>query len=228
MKEAVTAIAQDRLHQDRLDPAGPAFAPLPYANGRAGKRDRIVGAALRLFAHQPYQEVTMDSVAKEAGVAKGTLYLYFESKEALYLGILSDGLEKAAQSNPVDPQADVVERLRRAITVSIHFYNSHRDFLHLIATEEPRVAAARNRLLEDFRQRGFDFFCALIEEGSASGILRRTDSRIATLTIMGAIRSLLLYYGEPLDAAVLSRELARMILEGLANGTRNSRKSQVK
>ncbi len=227
MKEASAATVQERIH-----PEPPALAPLPYGNGRIEKRDRIVGAALRLFAHQPYQEVTMDSVAREAGVAKGTLYLYFESKEALYLGILSDGLEKAAQSNPVDPQAEVAERLRRAITVSIDFYNSHRDFLQLIATEEPRLAAARNRLLQDFRQRGFDFFCALIEEGMASGIFRRTDSRIATLTIMGAIRSLLLYYDEPRDAAEISRELARMILEGLANGTpngtRSSRKSQVK
>ena len=37
----------------------------------------------------------MDRVAEAAGVAKGTLYLYFPSKEALYLGILSDGLDTA-------------------------------------------------------------------------------------------------------------------------------------
>lgn len=199
-------------------------APTPPTNGRAGKRERIVEAALRLFAQQPYQDVTMDSVSRLAGVAKGTLYLYFESKEALYLGILSDGLEKAAQSYPIDPHAEIAERLRRAIAVSIQFYDAHRDFLRLLATEEPRMAAARGRLLEDFRQRGFDFFSSLIEEGIASGTFRQTDSRLATFAILGAIRAVLLYYGDRRDVAELSHDLGRMIIEGLS-AQKNSRKA---
>src|SRR5271155_1828971 len=59
------------------------------------KRERILSAALKLFAHEPYQAVTMDRVAASAEVAKGTLYLYFPSKDALYLGVLSDGLDSA-------------------------------------------------------------------------------------------------------------------------------------
>ena len=62
---------------------------------QAAKRERILAAALKLFAHEPYQAVTMDRVAEAAGVAKGTLYLYFPSKDALYLGVLSDGLDTA-------------------------------------------------------------------------------------------------------------------------------------
>src|SRR5712671_762371 len=80
------------------------------------KRERILGAALKLFAHEPYQAVTMDRVAKAANVAKGTLYLYFPSKDALYLGILSDGLDSAyrAYQASADPRLPLVERLRRA------------------------------------------------------------------------------------------------------------------
>lgn len=204
-------------------------APAPqFANGRAGKRDRIIAAALRLFARQPYQEVTMDSVARLAAVAKGTLYLYFESKEALYLGILTDGFEKATQHNADDPQAQVAERLHHAIANSIEFYDSHRDFLQLLATEEPRIAAARSRVIQEFRQRGFDFFSSLIEEGMARGVFRRADPRVVTLTIIGAIRALLLYYDQPHDGAELSQELSRMVLEGLTAGTRNHRRAHTK
>ncbi len=200
----------------------------PFTNGRADKRDRIIAAALRLFARQPYQEVTMDSVAQLASVAKGTLYLYFDSKEALYLGILADGFEKARQNNADDPQAQVAERLLRAIASSIEFANSHRDFLQLLATEEPRIAAARSRVIQEYRQRGFDFFSSLIEEGMARGVFRRVDPRAAALTIMGAIRSLMLYYDEPRDGAALSQELSRMVVEGLTSGTRSSRRSHTK
>jgi AcrR family transcriptional regulator len=197
--------------------------PSSSGDDRADKRGRILAAGLSLFAHQPYQEVTMDSVAKLAGVAKGTLYLYFDSKEALYLGILSDGLEKAVQHYAVDAQADIAQRLRAAIAASIHFYERHRDFLQLLATEEPRMAAARSRLVEGFRQRGFDYFSSLIEEGMEQGIFRRTDSRMATFAILGAIRSVLLYYSGR-EAPELSRDLSQMILEGLMNGPRAGRR----
>lgn len=174
----------------------------------------------------------MDSVARMAGVAKGTLYLYFDSKEALYLGIMTDGLERSSQNLPDDPNTGVAERLRQAITTSIAFYDSHRDFLHLLATEEPRIAAARSRVIQDYRQRGFDFFRSLIEEGMARGVFRPADPRAAALTILGAIRSLLLYYDQPHDGAELSQELSqelsRMVLEGLTAGARNPRKMQTK
>ncbi len=73
----------------------PNGRPFRVHDEQAAKRERILAAALKLFAHEPYQAVTMDRVAEAAGVAKGTLYLYFQSKDALYLGVLSDGLDTA-------------------------------------------------------------------------------------------------------------------------------------
>ena len=92
----------------------------------------------------------MDRVAEAAGVAKGTLYLYFPSKEALYLGILSDGLETACAAYQAErrPQAAVVDRLRRAIDVTIQFYDERRDLLRLMRPRSrgwPRRAIASSR-----------------------------------------------------------------------------------
>ena len=186
----------------------------------ANKRERILAAALRLFANQTYQAVTMDRVAEAAGVAKGTLYLYFPSKEELYLGILSDGLESVSKryQSITDPRHDIAMRLRNAIDVSIQFYDERRDLLKLIATEEPRLAEARNRLKENWRERGFVFFTGLIEEGMRSGVFAPTDSRVATLSILGAIRSVLLYYGASQSVQGISREMGNFFVRGLAAG----------
>jgi AcrR family transcriptional regulator len=183
----------------------------------ASKRDRIVAAALRLFASETYQAVTMDRVADTAGVAKGTLYLYFASKEALYLGILSDGLESISRryQATVDARANVAERLRHAIAVSIQFYDEHRDLLRLIATEEPRLAEERHRLIDDWRERGIVFFTTLIEEGIRAGVFAAADARIATLAILGGIRSVMLYYGASRSAGAMSAELADFFLQSL-------------
>src|SRR5499427_4676925 len=54
---------------------------------RAARRDQIVAAALACFARTGYYATTMADVAAEAGVSKGTPYLYFDSKQALFLAL---------------------------------------------------------------------------------------------------------------------------------------------
>jgi AcrR family transcriptional regulator len=198
-----------------------AYAPrtinsAPLSNS-SNKRERILAAGLRLFANGTYQAVTMDRVAETAGVAKGTLYLYFPSKEALYLGILSDGLETVSKRYQAtnDTRQDVAARLRRAIEVTIQFYDERRDLLRLIATEEPRLAEARNRLIQNWRERGYVFYTTLIEEGMRTGAFGQTDPRAATLAILGGIRSVLLYYGANHPPLSISEELGDFYLKGL-------------
>jgi len=195
----------------------PDGQPVEVNDEQAAKRERILAAALRLFAHEPYQAVTMDRVADAAGVAKGTLYLYFPSKDALYLGILSDGLNTAYRTfqSTADPRLPVAERLRRSIEVMVEFFDQRRDFLQFFATAEPRLAEERNRIIEASRERGFNFFASQIEEGIRTGAFTRIDPRLATFTIQGAIRSLLLYYGSGRPVCELSRELGNMMLRSL-------------
>jgi AcrR family transcriptional regulator len=196
----------------------------PMRAEQTPKRDRILGAALKLFAHQPYQAVTMDRVAVAAGVAKGTLYLYFPSKDALYLGILSDGLDGAyrVQQSSADPKLPLIERMRRSIAVTVEFYDQRRDFLRFFATEEPRLAEARNRIIEAARERNFNFFASLIQEGIRSRVFAPVDPRLATFAIQGSIRQLLLFYGPSRPVSELSRELGNLMLTALgANSTPN-------
>lgn len=195
----------------------PYGRPFHVHDEQAAKRERILAAALKLFAHEPYQAVTMDRVAEAAGVAKGTLYLYFPSKDALYLGVLSDGLDTAYRTyqSSADPGLPVVERLRRSIEVMVEFYDQRRDFLQFFATVEPRLAEARNRIIEASRERGFNFYESLIEEGIRTGVFTPTDPRLATFTIHGAIRSLLLFYGAGRPVSELSRELGNLMLRSL-------------
>ena len=62
-------------------------------NGEKNRREEIIKVASNLFSKKSYHDVTMDQIAGEVGVAKGTIYLYFESKENLYLGILENTFE---------------------------------------------------------------------------------------------------------------------------------------
>jgi TetR/AcrR family fatty acid metabolism transcriptional regulator len=208
------------MKRDHETPERISAAPLSASppGSRISKRERILGCGLRLFAYEPYQAVTMDRVAEAAGVAKGTLYLYFQSKEDLYLEILSDGLETIARAyaSTVNPNSPVKERLRRAIALSIQFYNERRDLLRLLATEEPRMAQARNRLIQDWRDRGVRFFTALVEEGMRTGAFRTGDPALATHAILGGLRSVMLQYEARRPIEEVATEFSRMMLQALS------------
>jgi AcrR family transcriptional regulator len=91
-----------------------ATAPVRAAGDKGDKREAILAAALRLLARFGLHNTPMSAVAREARVAAGTLYLYFESKEAminaLYLELLADrtraivGMPGEQDRWPTDPR----------------------------------------------------------------------------------------------------------------------------
>ena len=58
------------------------------ASSRVVKKNNIIKIAANLFSQKSFHDVTMDEIAEKVGVAKGTIYLYFSSKDNLYLEIL--------------------------------------------------------------------------------------------------------------------------------------------
>ena len=70
------------------EPARPAKQRARDARDKLARREQILEAALRVFDERPYAEIKMAEVARAAGLAKGTPYLYFASKEELFLELV--------------------------------------------------------------------------------------------------------------------------------------------
>lgn len=96
---------------------------------RETKSAEIISAAARLFAEEGYENTTMASVARAAGVTTTTIYWYVEDKEALLvavldhlLGVLMEGLQEHADDAPTDRLLWVVEELRqrRKVVTTVH------------------------------------------------------------------------------------------------------------
>jgi AcrR family transcriptional regulator len=67
---------------------------------KAERRRQILEAAAQLFDRSPFAAITMDAIAARAGLAKGTLYLYFRTKEELFLQLVLDGLGEWLEALP--------------------------------------------------------------------------------------------------------------------------------
>jgi len=138
------------------------------------RRQAILKAALRVFAEHGFEAARLDDVATRAGVAKGTLYLYFRDKEALF---------EALVRNAVSPLLAEMSRLAGAPEVSpaqaleAFFSLFHKEvlgterklLLRLIITEGPRFPAIAELYYREVVSRGLTLMRGLAKRAVADG-----------------------------------------------------------
>lgn len=111
--------------------------PKSTPDRRAERRLAIISTAARLFGSQGYANCEMESVAIEHGVAKGTLYLYFKSKQELFCACVDQGmraLQEAVQS-AAELQSSPFDRISAAIRAYLLFFELHPEQVELLIQE---------------------------------------------------------------------------------------------
>ena len=117
---------------------------------RERRRQAILQAARQVFARKGYEPATLEAVAREAGLAKGTLYLYFKNKEDLYFHTAVHVLESLQDSilEQAQRSAGALDRLRAIALGQFDFFVRHRDTLQLLAPfSNPGLARLHKRLM---------------------------------------------------------------------------------
>ncbi len=154
-------------------------------------RQRILDAALKLFAHQGYGSTSVREVVEAAGVTKPTLYYYFDGKEALFREViaskLSDGQRRVAAA--LDGEDTVVDKLRAVILSMVSGAKADPDGLRLMLTcslpntqGHPEVDVLERHL------RNMAALEVLVSAGIAAGEFRADlDPHIAVLALLGAV-----------------------------------------
>ncbi|MEM6524752.1 MAG: TetR/AcrR family transcriptional regulator [Bacteroidota bacterium] len=97
------------------------------------KQEKILGAALSLFAKDGFSSTSTSKVAREAGVSEGLIFRHFENKEGLLNAILQNGREKLTDIfNTLHQLEDPKEILRRVITLPLTIEEDQRPFWKLL------------------------------------------------------------------------------------------------
>jgi AcrR family transcriptional regulator len=100
------------------------------------RRDHIVQAAIKVFTAKGYHRATIRDIAKEAGVADGTIYLSFANKEALLMAVLDPLDEAKAPMLAIEPNTNPKEFLGKALTHRFASLTSDKlDVLRVVLSE---------------------------------------------------------------------------------------------
>ena len=105
------------------------------------RRERILKVASELFSLKSYHDVTVDEIASAVGVAKGTIYLYFPSKERLYLEILEDSFEaiESLLEKEIAKSDSAPVKLKKVLRLIFEFYEMNLDVLRILSRDETHL-----------------------------------------------------------------------------------------
>lgn len=189
-------------------------------------RDAILDATDRLLARYGYKKMTIDDLAKEVGIGKGSVYLHFESKEEIALSHIDRIIERLKSSLMATAQskASPEKRLRKMLIDRVmmrfdsvqHYSQSLNE---LLAQLRPRLLERRKRYFEEEAR----IFAAVLDEGKHAGVFRVKDPSETGRTLLDATNALLPYslsayeLGERSDIEKKTNNVADLILNGLLN-----------
>jgi AcrR family transcriptional regulator len=164
---------------NKRDLAKLAVAASPRAERQAERRQAILDAALDEFAASGFAATRLDDVAKRAGVAKGTIYLYFADKETLFhelvRSMLSPLIGKLLDAPKGDLSARAIAEMLADLFVNEIFATRRRDILRLIITEGARFPKIAEVYYHEVIERVVPVMRGLMANAVARGELR-TDA----------------------------------------------------
>ena len=159
-------------------------------NGSTGKRESILRAATRVFARNGYFNSKVADIARAAGVADGTVYLYFKSKEEILHSIFDQNMAEAiaADRKLIDKLRDPREKLRRIATLHLERLGADRDLAVVFQVE----LRGSTKFMEEFSAAGFAEYLGLLraifEEGKRTGAFRKElNAKVAAKIFFGAL-----------------------------------------
>ena len=194
----------------------------PRPNVSDERKAQIINAAEDVFTQKGFNEARMDDIADKTGLSKGTLYLYFKSKDDLIIAILDrmfqremkqmEGLDQAGLS-----AADAIWKMTEAVT------NNILGFVRLVPIVYQFLALAfRNKYvqkaLKKYINQYIDMITPIIEQGIKSGEFRKVNAREVAIAMSAIIEGTLLLWVYDRDLVEPEKHIrsgVKLLLEGV-------------
>lgn len=168
----------------------PADKPI---DSKAERRTDLLRAARKVFSTRGYHEAKVDDIAQQAGVAKGTFYLYFKDKRSIFvelLGTLFDRISKAILR--VDVAQDVPEQVKHNIRAILAVLLDEPETTQLLLTHAAGMDTDFTENLRAFDRGVRQLLTESLTDGQALGIVAPGDPGLYAIFAIGALKEVLI------------------------------------
>jgi len=153
------------------------------------RRTEIIDAARTIFARRGFTLATMDEIAKEAGIAKGTIYLYFRSKDEVYKALLEHDMRILQKSTleRIEKAVSLQEKIHAFLLARLENADEKREFFRIIDSERASLSITR-RQYRDFLREPAQRLTEAILAAQHKGEVRNVDAEKTAWLIVDVAR----------------------------------------
>ncbi len=190
------------------------------------KLKQLVGAAVDLFYEKGFQRTRISDIVGRAGVAQGTFYLYFKSKDEVFLHIcreftslFSAMINQDYELFAGDSYEQVHENLHRFIHELIELFTAHSKMAKIIFFEGGGYGGKFREVYEGIYIQFVDMISRRLEKSRRNGYIDFEDARSEAAFLIGLFDRSLFYFMEikkQVDIGTLSRQMTDFIMGGLS------------
>jgi len=187
------------------------------------KYHRILEAAVKVFADQGFFQSTISQIAREAGVADGTIYLYFKNKEDILVQFFSFKTRQvfARFREEVNGADNAVDKLRKLIRRHLEEFQNDRNMAMVYQVETHQNSRLIEEQIREMSKMYLDIVSEIVEQGQEERVIRR-DLYLGLVKrfILGAVDEVIntwLHAGSNYDLATMADPLVDLFLKGIGH-----------
>ena len=181
----------------------------------------ILEAAVKVFSRQGFHQSTIAQIAKEAGVADGTIYLYFKNKDDILVQFFSQRAKQVFESfrEDVDRAQNSLDKLRSLIRRHLAEFQRDRDGAVVYQVEMHQSSRLAEEQIREMSQMYRDFISEIVEQGQQEGKIRK-DLYVGLVKrfIIGAVDEVIntwLHSNGEYDLVSMTDPLVELFINGI-------------
>jgi TetR/AcrR family fatty acid metabolism transcriptional regulator len=199
---------------------------MPTKNRNGEKYHRIIGAATKVFARKGFFHAKVSDIAKEAQVADGTIYLYFENKDDILISLFEDQM-KAVLDNmirQISQEKDAIRKIEKFALTHLRLIELNKNMAEIIQVE----LRQSSKFMKEYKNEKFmqylNLISDVIREGQEQGVFRRdVIPDIAKRAFFGALdemsRFWVLSSHKKYDIETAAKQISEYFLHGMVHNS---------
>ena len=198
---------------------------------KVATRERILHAALQVFAEKGYHRALVDDIVRASRTSKGAVYHHFPNKEALFLALVDEFSARlaAAIAGAVAGAHGALGKVEAALRAGLETFARHRELARILLLESVSLGPAYQAKRAEVHGRFAALIQAYLDQAAAEGSIPPLDTRVATLAWLGAVNEVVIQWlhgGEPDLLTQVVPALTPMLLRSIGARTPSPRSSR--
>jgi TetR/AcrR family fatty acid metabolism transcriptional regulator len=192
------------------------------AEKSADKRERILRAAIKVFARKGFYATRVSEIAKAAGVADGTIYLYFRNKDDVLVSVFESRITRLVEvlREVVSSEQSFEERFTRLVELQLGLLEGRRELAEVVTVNLRQSSKLLKQYAAPLFVQYLDVIAGLVAEGQQRGVVRAdVNPRIVARSLWGALDGVALTWavggGEAGQLSRAAQQVSSVFLAGL-------------